>query len=53
MAEYKDQCGSGGCREGRVSPPTEVPAHSHKIERQVRPALKPAANELWMSWVHF
>lgn len=34
-------------------PPTEVPAHSHKIKGQVRPALKPAANKLWVSWVHF
>lgn len=39
--------------EGRVSPPTEVPAHSHKIKGQVRPALKPAANELRVSRVHF
>lgn len=38
---------------GESSPPTEVPAHSHKIKGQVRPALKPAANKLWVSWVHF
>jgi len=34
-------------------PPTEVPAHSHEIKGQVRLALKPAANKLWVSWVHF
>lgn len=51
--EWKDQHGCGDWGEGRVSPPTEVPAHIHKIEGQVRLALKPAADELWMSWVHF
>lgn len=34
-------------------PPTEVPAHSHETEGQARPALKPAADKLWMPWVHF
>lgn len=34
-------------------PPMEVPAHSHEFEGQVGPALKPAADELWVSRLHF
>lgn len=42
-----------GARGQGPSPPTEVPAHSHEMERQVGPALKPAVDELWVSRVHF
>lgn len=34
-------------------PPTEVFTYSHKTKAQVRPALKPAPDKLWVPWVHF
>lgn len=34
-------------------PPAEVFTDSHKTEVQVRMALKPIADKLWVSWVHF
>lgn len=36
-----------------VLPPAEVFTDSHKIKVQVRMALKPTADKLWVSWVHF
>lgn len=36
-----------------VLPPTEVFTDSHKTKVQVRMALKPTADKLWVSWVYF
>lgn len=51
VGQWKDQW-LGGWGRG-ASPPAEVPAHSHELEGQARPALKPAAYQLWVSGVHF
>lgn len=34
-------------------PPAEVFTDTHKTKVQVRLALKPTADRLWVSWVHF
>lgn len=51
MGQWKDPQLWGWGRG--ASPPAEVPAYSHELEGQARPALKPAADQLWVSGVHF
>lgn len=34
-------------------PPTEVFTDTHQTKVQVRLALKPTADKLWVSWVYF
>lgn len=51
MGQWKDPWLWGWGRG--ASPPAEVLAHSHELEGQARAALKPAADQLWVSGVHF